>query len=340
MIVVMSPTATKDHLDYVVKLVEEMGLKSHIIVGTNRTVVAAVGDKRTVDKGAIENLPGVEKIVPILSPFKVASKEVKQEKSLIRLLPYGPAVGGQRVGVIAGPCSVEDKQQLLDLAEEIKETGAIGLRGGAFKPRTSPYSFQGLAEKGLEYLAEARDRTGLAIVTEVLSETHVDLLAQYADVLQIGARNMQNFMLLRALGEQPKPVLLKRGMSATMEEFLLAAEYIINAGNPNVILCERGIRTFEEYCRNTLALSIVPAIQRVSHLPIIVDPTHGTGHAYLVESMSLAAVAAGADGLVIEVHPDPEHAFTDAAQQLDINAFRQLMAKAQRVAHAVDRDIV
>jgi len=339
MIVVMTPQATEENLSHVVKLVEEMGLKTHIIRGTNRTVIAAVGDKRMVDKGAIENAPGVEKIVPILSPYKVASKEVKQEKSVIELSPGGPKVGGTRLCVIAGPCSVEDRSQLLDLAHQLKESGASGLRGGAYKPRTSPYSFQGLAEKGLEFLAEARDQTGLTIVTEVLNENQIDLVCRYADVLQIGARNLQNFMLLRAVGEQPKPVLLKRGMSATMEELLLAAEYIINAGNKNVVLCERGIRTFEEYCRNTLALSIIPAIQRVSHLPIMADPTHGTGHAYMVEPMSLASIAAGADGLLIEVHPDPEHALTDAAQQIDVPQFRRIMQRLSRVATALDKTL-
>ncbi len=339
MIVVMTPSFTESQLEHVVQLVEEMGLTSHIIRGTDRTVVAAVGDKRMVDKGALENAEGVEKIVPILSPFKVASKEVKQEKTVIHLQPNGPAVGGKRLGVIAGPCSVEDRAQLLDVAAAIKEAGAIGLRGGAFKPRTSPYSFQGLAEKGLEYLSEARERTGLAVVTEVLTVTHVDLVAKYADVLQVGARNMQNFMLLKAVGEQPKPVLLKRGMSATMEEFLLAAEYIIAAGNKNVILCERGIRTFEEYCRNTFSLNLIPAIQRVSHLPIMADPTHATGHAYMVEPMSKAAIAAGADGLLIEVHADPEHAFTDAAQQIRPEQFAELMHKCRRVATAVDREL-
>jgi 3-deoxy-7-phosphoheptulonate synthase len=346
MIVVMSPNSTKEQLDHVVQMVEEMGLSTHLIFGTNRTVVAAVGDKRMLDKGAVENAPGVEKIVPILSPYKVASREVKREDSAIELQPNGFKIGEKNIGIIAGPCSVEDRSQLLEIAHAVKEAGGVGLRGGAFKPRTSPYSFQGLAEKGLEYLAEARERTGLAIVTEVLTVTHVDLVARYADVLQIGARNMQNYMLLKAVGEQCKvagepckPVLLKRGMSATMEEFLLAAEYIIDAGNPNVILCERGIRTFEDYSRNTLALSIVPAIKRVSHLPILVDPTHGTGHAYLVESMSLAAIAAGADGLMIEVHPDPEHAMSDAAQQIDIAQFQQLVQRAARVAEAVGREI-
>jgi 3-deoxy-7-phosphoheptulonate synthase len=340
MIVVMRPESTPEQLDHVVEMVEKMGLSSHLIVGTNRIVVAAVGDKRMVDKEAIESAPGVEKIVPILSPFKVASREVKPEDSIVELRPGGPAVGAtQRVGVIAGPCSVEDRDSLLDVARAVRDAGAIALRGGAFKPRTSPYSFQGLAEKGLAYLAEAREQTGLTIVTEALTVSHIELVAQYADVIQIGARNMQNFMLLKAAGEQDKPVLLKRGMSATMEEFLLAAEYVINAGNPNVILCERGIRTFEEYVRNTLALSIVPAIRRVSHLPILVDPTHGTGHAYLVEPLSLAAIAAGADGLLLEVHPDPEHALTDAAQQIDLPSFRKLMDRLRRVAAAVDRSV-
>lgn len=339
MIVVMTSNSTEQQLNHLVKMVEEMGLSTHIIYGTNRTVVAAVGDKRMVDKSALENVPGVEKIVPILSPYKMASKEVKQEKTIVKLQRHGWGVGGDTVRVIAGPCSIEDRNQLLDIAAAVKEAGAVGLRGGAFKPRSSPYSFQGLAEKGLEYLAEAREQTGLAVVTEVLTVNHVELICRYADVLQVGARNMQNFMLLRAVGEQPKPVLLKRGMSATMEEFLLAAEHIIDAGNPNVILCERGIRTFEEYCRNTLTLSIIPAIGRVSHLPIIVDPTHGTGHAYMIEPMSLAAVAAGADGLIIEVHPDPEHALSDPGQQITPSQFRQLMSKITRVAHAVDRKL-
>lgn len=339
MIVVMSPNHTKEQLDHLVKLVEELGLSTHLIYGTDRTVVAAVGDKRRVDKGALENVPGVEKIVPILAPYKIASKEVKQEKTIVRLEPNGAAFGGPKLGVIAGPCSVEDRDKLMDVAAAIKEAGAVGLRGGAFKPRTSPYSFQGLAEKGLEYLAEAGQKTGLAVVTEVLTVSHAELVSKYADVIQIGARNMQNFMLLRKVGEQPKPVLLKRGMSATMEEFLLAAEYIIDAGNNNVILCERGIRTFEEYCRNTLALAMIPAIQRVSHLPIIADPTHGTGHAYLVGPMSLSAVAAGADGLMIEVHPDPEHAVSDPGQQITPEQFQQLMQKVKRVAEAVDRTV-
>lgn len=339
MIVVMNHGATQEQVDHVVAFLEAIDLKTHIIQGTDRTVVAAIGDKRMLDKSALENAAGVEKIVPILAPYKVASKEVQTEKSIIALAEGTSGVGSEQLSIIAGPCSVEDRNQILDVASAVKAAGATALRGGAFKPRTSPYSFQGLGEKGLEYLAEARDLTGLPIVTEALTDSHVDLVARYADVLQIGARNMQNYMLLKAVGEQPKPVLLKRGMSASMEEFLLAAEYIINAGNKNVILCERGIRTFEKYCRNTQALSIVPAIQRVSHLPIIVDPTHGTGHAYMVEAMSLAAVAIGADGIIIEVHPDPEHALTDAAQQINVAQFEKLMTRLKRVANAVDRKV-
>jgi 3-deoxy-7-phosphoheptulonate synthase len=339
MIVVMSHGATQGQVDHVVAFLEAIDLKTHIIEGTDRTVVAAIGDKRALDKGALENAEGVEKIVPILAPYKVASKEVQVEKSCIALAKGEPGVGAKQLSIIAGPCAVEDRNQILDVAAGVKEAGATALRGGAFKPRTSPYSFQGLGEKGLEYLAEAREKTGLPIVTEVVTDSEVGLVCRYADVLQIGARNMQNYMLLKAVGEQPKPVLLKRGMSASMEEFLLAAEYIINAGNKNVILCERGIRTFETYCRNTQALSIVPAIQRVSHLPIIVDPTHGTGHAYMVESMSLAAVAIGADGIIVEVHPDPEHALTDAAQQINVKQFMQLMNRVKRVAEAVDRNV-
>ncbi len=339
MIVVMQPGCTEEQLQHVIQMVEEMGLTTHVIHGTNRTVVAAVGDKRIVDKGAIENAPAVEKIVPILSPYKVSSREVKQENTSIELQPGGFWIGAQRIGVIAGPCSVESRDQILEVAQAVKQAGGVALRGGAFKPRTSPYSFQGLAEKGLQYLAEARQQTGLAVVTEVLTVSHVELVARYADVLQVGARNMQNFMLLKAVGEQQKPVLLKRGMSATLEEFLLAAEYIINEGNPNVILCERGIRTFEDYCRNTLALSIVPAIKRVSHLPIMADPAHGTGHQYLIEPMSLAAVAAGADGLLLEVHPNPEQALTDAAQQINIEQFQRLMGRLKRLAEAMERTL-
>ncbi len=337
MIVVMKPGCAPADVQHVVDLVRQLGLRDHVIVGTDRTVIAAIGDKRTVDKGAIESAPMVDRVVPILAPYKVASKEVKQEASVIRIGPSGAEIGGRKIGVIAGPCSVESREQILATAHAVRAAGAIGLRGGAFKPRTNPYAFQGLGESGLKLLAEAREQTGLAVVTEVMSVDQVELVAAYADVLQIGARNMQNFNLLRAVGMKQKPVLLKRGMVASLDEFLLAAEYIINAGNPHVILCERGIRTCEDYVRNTLALAVVPAVKRESHLPILVDPSHGTGHEYMVPPMCRAAIAAGADGIIVEVHPDPQHALTDGAQSITCEAFARMMQELAAVAHAVGR---
>ena len=342
MVVVMKPGSTKKQIEHVVQLVREMGMKDHVIEGTERTVVAVIGDDRNKDRAVFESVDGVDKVVPILAPYKMASREVKKERSVVPLVldkPRGVTAGGKKVAIIAGPCSVENKTQLLEIAHAVKDAGAVGLRGGAFKPRTNPYSFQGLAEKGLELLALARQETGLAVVTEVMAVEQVDLVAKYADVLQVGARNMQNFNLLSAVGEQPKPVLLKRGMSATLEEFLLAAEYILSRGNQNVMLCERGIRTFEDYCRNTLALAAVPALHRASHLPVIIDPSQGTGKSYLVDSMCRAAVAAGADGLIIEVHNDPEHALTDGAQSVTPQMFRDMMSAVRRIAVAVDREI-
>jgi len=339
MIVVMKPGATPEQIQHVVDLVREYGLKDHVIYGTDRTVVACLGDKRSVDKGAIENAPMVERIVPILAPYKMASTEVKKDRTQIKIGPAGFPIGGPRVGVIAGPCSVESREQLLRTADAVKAAGCIGLRGGAYKPRSSPYSFQGLGAEGLKILAEARERTGLAIVTEVMSQDKVDEVAEFADVLQIGARNMQNSPLLQAVGKCGKPVVLKRGMSATLEEFLLAAEYVINAGNPRVILCERGIRTFEEYARNTLALSIVPELNEKTHLPVMVDPSHGTGHAHLVPAMCRAAVAAGADALIVEAHPDPEHALSDGAQSITPRAMADLMPVLRRIAQAIGRDL-
>lgn len=338
MIVVMEPGCEQKHVDHVVQLVREMGLKEHVIRGTERTVVAVIGDERFKDKGTLEQAPMVERVIPILAPYKMASREVKPEPSEIEIAP-GVKIGGRRVAVIAGPCSVESRRQLLELAHIVREHGAVGLRGGAFKPRTSPYQFQGLGEEGLRILAEAREQTGLAVVTEVMSVEQVDVVCRYADVLQIGTRNMHNFNLLEAVGRTNKPVLLKRGWSSTLDEFLLAAEYIIKEGNPNVILCERGIRTHETYVRNTLALAIVPAVKRRSHLPIIVDPSQGTGHAYMVPPMSKAAIAGGADGLLIEVHADPEHALTDGAQSITPKVFAELMRDLGRIAAAVDRTL-
>ena len=337
MIVVMKPGCTPADVDHVVDLIRQYGLKDHVIVGTDRTVVAAIGDKRGLDMSSIENVPMVDAMVPILKPYKVASKEVKKEPSVIPL-GNGAAVGGKRFAVIAGPCSVENEKQLMATAEAVKAAGAVGLRGGAFKPRTNPYDFQGLGEEGLKLLAKARAETGLAVCTEVMSIDQIDLVAQYADILQIGTRNMHNFNLLQAAGKTGKPVMLKRGWSASLKEFLLAAEYIINEGNQNVILCERGIRTHEEYVRNTLPLAIIPAVKNESHLPIVIDPSQGTGHAYMVPAMCKAALAAGADGLLIEVHPDPEHALTDGAQSVTTKAFAELMTELRRIAEAVERE--
>jgi 3-deoxy-7-phosphoheptulonate synthase len=336
----MEQYATDSQVAHVAALIKELGLRDHIIKGTERTVIAALGDDRAKNKENIENAPGVEKVMPVLAKYKMASKEMKKERSVIALGgTLGGSAGGKKVALIAGPCSVESREQLLRCAHEVKEAGATALRGGAFKPRTSPYEFQGLGEKGLEILAEAREQTGLAVVTEVMAVDQVALVCKYADVLQVGARNMQNYNLLMAVGDQQKPVLLKRGLSATLEEFLLAAEYIMSRGNPNVILCERGIRTFETYCRNTLPLAIVPEVHRISHLPIVVDPSQGTGHAHLVPDMCKAALAAGADGLIIEAHDDPEHALTDGAQSITPKTLKDMMSTLRKIAAAVDREI-
>jgi 3-deoxy-7-phosphoheptulonate synthase len=340
MIVVMKPLSPQKQVEHVVQLVREMGLKDHVIVGEERTVVAVIGDDRFKDRSVLESAPGVDRVVPILAPYKMASIEIKKDRTVIPLgAATGAKIGGTKIAVIAGPCSVESKSQLLEVAHAVREAGAVGLRGGAFKPRTNPYSFQGLGEQGLELLALAREQTGLAVVTEVMSIDQVDLVSRYADVLQVGARNMQNFNLLSAVGGQSKPVLLKRGMSATLEEFLLAAEYIMSRGNTQVMLCERGIRTYEDYVRNTLALAAVPELRRVSHLPVVVDPSQGTGKSYLVDSMCRAAVAAGADGLIIEVHNDPEHAMTDGAQSITPKQFSEMMRSISRIAAAVDREV-
>ena len=339
MIVVMKPDATEQQVQHVIDLVREYGLKEHPIVGTDRTVIACIGDKRNVDKGAIENAPMVERIVPILAPYKMASTEVKQDKSQVEIGPERFPLGGRKIGVIAGPCAVESREQILRIATAAKQAGCIGLRGGAYKPRTSPYSFQGMREEGLKLLAEAREQTGLAVVTEVIGVETVSVVARYADVLQIGARNMQHYPLLEAVGLVDKPVLLKRGMTATLDEWLLAAEYIINAGNKNVILCERGIRTPEDYVRNTLPLAAVPALQQRTHLPILVDPSHGTGHASMVPAMSRASIAAGADGLILECHHDPEHAMSDGAQSITPASLAELMPVLAKIANAVGREM-
>ncbi|MGD9855097.1 MAG: 3-deoxy-7-phosphoheptulonate synthase [Planctomycetaceae bacterium] len=337
MIVVMKKGSSDAAVQSMVRRIESMGLKAHVIVGTERTVVAAIGEKRDGERETLESCEDVEKVVPILAPYKVASRETKPESTMVQALDL--KIGGGAIGVIAGPCSVESEEQILASARQVKAAGACGLRGGAFKPRTSPYAFQGLKEEGLKLLAAARDATGLAVVTEVMTPQHVELVSAYADVLQIGARNMQNYHLLQAVGETGKIVLLKRGPSATMEEFLLAAEYILDQGNQRVVLCERGIRTFETHTRFTLPLATVPYLQARTHLPIVVDPSHGTGIASLVPPMCAASIAAGADGLIVEVHPDPSHAMSDGAQSLTFEAFAQAMEQSRKVAAALGREM-
>ena len=335
MIVVMKKEATPTEVQHMVQRIESLGLKAHVIVGTERTVIAAIGDDRKTHKESLESGPGVAEVVPILAPYKVASLEVKREPTTVRAGSL--VVGNGTIGVIAGPCSVETEAQILSTAKAVKAAGATALRGGAFKPRTSPYSFQGLKEDGLKLLAAARDATGLAVVTEVVATEDVDLVARYADVLQVGARNMQNYRLLEAVGKTDRPVLLKRGPSATIEELLLAAEYILDAGNPNVMLCERGIRTFETHTRFTLPLATVVYLHAKTHLPVVVDPSHGTGHTYLVPQMAAASVAAGADGLILEVHPDPENALSDGYQSMTFKQFEDTIAMCRKVATAVGK---
>ena len=337
MIVVMKPHPSPEMVQMMVERVETMGLKAHVIEGTERTVIAAVGAERNEDREALESYPEVEKVMPILAPYKVASLETKPDPTVIRVRDL--VIGGGHVGVIAGPCSVENEEQIMESARLVKAAGATGLRGGAFKPRTSPYAFQGLKEDGLKLLAAARDATGLAVVTEVMTPHLVELVAQYTDVLQIGARNMQNYHLLQAVGEVRKPVLLKRGASATMDEFLLAAEYILDQGNKDVALCERGIRTFETHTRFTLPLATIGYLRQRTHLPVVIDPSHGTGIASLVPAMCTAAVAAGADGLIVEVHPNPKNAMSDGAQSLTPEAFEKTMQQCRKVANALDLNI-
>jgi len=337
MIIVLKPQATEAEIAQIVKTIESFGLAVHISKGTERTIIGAIGDERALQERPLEAFPCVEKVLPILKPYKLASREFKPEGSAVDV--DGVVVGGQRVVVMAGPCAVEGREILLETARRIKEAGGHILRGGAYKPRTSPYSFQGLGEEGLKYLAEARQETGLPIVTELMDTREASVVYECADLVQIGARNMQNFKLLKEVGCRRKPVLLKRGMSSTVKELLLAAEYIMSEGNYDVILCERGIRTFEDATRNTLDLSAVPLIKRLSHLPVVVDPSHGTGKWDLVSPMALAAVAAGADGIMVEVHPRPEEALSDGPQALLPSTFAKLMHDLSRVAQAVGRTL-
>ncbi|MEI7905749.1 MAG: 3-deoxy-7-phosphoheptulonate synthase [Bacteroidota bacterium] len=328
MIIVLKPGTKKEEYNHVIDRVIEYGFKPHPIVGDERTVIACVGDERgKAQLQQLESLDYVENVLPILKPFKLASKETKP-RSVVKV--GSVEFGNSQFVVIAGPCSVESREQIILSAELVKKAGAQMLRGGAFKPRTSPYSFQGLEEEGLKLLAEAREKTGLPFATEVISPGDVDLVARYSDMLQIGARNMQNFALLKEVGKSKRPILLKRGMSSTYKELLMSAEYIMSQGNYDVVLCERGIRTFEDYTRNTFDLAAVPALKEMSHLPVIVDPSHGTGIRSLITPMAKAAVPAGADGIIIEMHPNPEKAFSDGAQSLMPEQFSKLMDEIRR----------
>ncbi len=338
MIIVMSPGATPEQVEKVEDTIRELGYTPHEIAGVERKVIGAVGDERGKDRlQSIETMGGVESVFPILKPYKLASREVKPTPSVIKVGEVD--VGGPAIAIIAGPCSVESKEQICTTANLVKSAGANFLRGGAYKPRTSPYSFQGMEEDGLKLLAAAKEVSGLPIVTEVMNPREIDLVAKYADVIQVGARNMQNFSLLKELGRIDKPILLKRGMMNTIQEFLMSAEYVLSEGNNKLILCERGIRTFETATRNTLDISCIPVLKKETHLPIIVDPSHATGHWEMVESMSRASIAAGADGLIIEVHPDPVKAFSDGPQSLKPAKFASLMDNLRPFAELMGRTL-
>ena len=337
MIIVMKAGASAKEIGHVTSRIDEMGFQVHLSEGTERTIIGVIGDERPLDPAMFEVMEGVEKTVSILPPYKLASREFRRENTVIPVRTT--RVGGEQLAVIAGPCSVESRGQLLEIAHAVKEAGATMLRGGAYKPRTSPYAFQGMGVAGLELLVEAREATGLPIVTEVMAPDKVELVAEYADVLQIGARNMQNYPLLQAAGRSQRPVLLKRGMMSTIEELLMAAEYILAAGNYNVMLCERGIRTFETYTRNTTDINAIPSLKHLSHLPVIGDPSHGTGKWALVAPVAKALVAAGVDGLMIEVHHDPEHALSDGAQSLKPERFAALIREIRVIAEAVGRSV-
>jgi len=337
MVIVMKSNASQNQINNVEKLLKDLGLGVHISVGSERTIIGVIGDKRKLANTPLEIMPGVERLVPIVEPYKLVSKTFKPESSIINI--NGVEIGGPSLAIIAGPCSVESEKQIMETALFLKSQGVQFLRGGAYKPRTSPYSFQGLGEEGLKLLAQVRKETGLLIVSEVVSHDSLEKAMEYVDVVQIGARNMQNFDLLQRVGKTKMPVILKRGLSSNIEEWLNAAEYIMNEGNYNIILCERGIRTFETYTRNTLDLSSVPIIKETSHLPIIVDPSHGTGKWNLVTPMARAGIAAGADGLMVEVHPNPQVALSDGNQSLNFESFSKLMDEIRKIAPILKREL-
>ncbi|AQS56265.1 3-deoxy-7-phosphoheptulonate synthase [Novibacillus thermophilus] len=336
MVIVLEPDAREEDIQNIVRVVEEKGIKVHLSRGVDKTLIGLIGDKRLMAELPLESYPGVARVVSISEPYKLASRHFHPESTKIRVGDV--MIGGDTPVMMAGPCSVESREQLLTTAHAVKKAGGHLLRGGAFKPRSSPYSFQGLGEEGLKLLAEAREETGLPVVSEVMDPENLPLVAEYVDILQIGARNMQNFHLLKQVGCLDKPVLLKRGLSATIEEWLMSAEYILNEGNPNVILCERGIRTFETYTRNTLDLSAVPVVKHLSHLPVIVDPSHGVGKRRYVAPLAKAGIVVGADGLIVEVHPRPEKALSDGQQSLSLPEFSDLMLGLRRLQRALSRE--
>jgi 3-deoxy-7-phosphoheptulonate synthase len=339
MLVVMQAHATEEQVRAVCEKIEALGYRPHSIPGAQRTAIGITGNKGEVNPGALEEMSGVQEVIRVSKPYKLVSRDLKEENTVIRFPGSDATIGGRELAVIAGPCGVESREQTFAVAERIAKQGVKFFRGGAYKPRTSPYAFQGLGLEGLKILAEVRDQFGMRIVTEAIDNESLDLVDEYADVIQIGARNMQNFSLLKRAGRSKKPVLLKRGMSATLEEFLMAAEYVMSEGNYNVILCERGVRTFADHTRNTLDLSVVPAVQRLSHLPIVVDPSHGTGKRNKVTPMSRAAVAVGGDGLIVEVHHDPDRALSDGAQSIYPDQFDELMNQVRQIAPVVGRSV-
>jgi 3-deoxy-7-phosphoheptulonate synthase len=339
MLVVMQAHATEEQVRAVCEKIESLGYRAHAMPGAQRTAIGITGNRGEVEPGTLEELPGVQELIRVSKPYKLVSRDVKQENTVIAFPGSSATIGGKSLAIIAGPCAIESREQAFAVAARIHRAGAHFFRGGAYKPRTSPYSFQGLGEEGLRIMAEIRDRFGMRIITEAIDNESLDLVEEYSDVIQIGARNMQNFSLLKRAGRAKKPVLLKRGMSATLEEFLMAAEYIMSEGNYKVVLCERGVRTFADHTRNTLDLSIVPAVQRLSHLPIVVDPSHGTGKRNKVTPLSRAAVAVGSDGLIVEVHCDPDKALSDGIQSLYPDQFDELMEQVRQIAPVVGRTV-
>jgi 3-deoxy-7-phosphoheptulonate synthase len=339
MLVVMQAHATEAQVRAVCQKIEALGYRAHSIPGAERTAIGITGNKGEVEPGTLEEMSGVQEVIRVTKPYKLVSRDIKEENTVVRFAGSDATIGGPALAIIAGPCAIESREQAFAVAERVQRAGAQFFRGGAYKPRTSPYSFQGLGEEGLRIMAEVRDQFGMRIVTEAIDNESLELVEEYADVIQIGARNMQNFSLLKRAGRAQKPVLLKRGMSATLEEFLMAAEYVMSEGNYNVILCERGVRTFADHTRNTLDLSLIPAVQRLSHLPILVDPSHGTGKRNKVTPLSRAAVAVGADGLMVEVHHQPDQALSDGMQSLYPDQFDELMAQVRQIAPVVGRTV-